>query len=160
MSLSPWGITTHFLWCLDSCWGPPTEQRWHHGHGTPVPITVDPQTASHESSQRRKMSSGSTGRKLLFAHTCQSNERKRSTEIEGRGLMGWKGAPACGRNWPQRITKKMKSENLAHQLQLAGKRSSPQGPTIVHWCCPIDVKIHSTPPPNTLDAKAIQCFLR
>lgn len=84
-----------------------------------MPIKVDPQTASHESSRKRKKSSGSAGRKFLFAHTCQSNEKKRRTEIEDRGLMGWKEAPVYGRNWPQRIKKKMKSENLAHKLQLA-----------------------------------------
>lgn len=133
MSLSPWGITTHFLWCFDSCWGPPTEQRWHHGHGTPVPIKVDPQTASHESSRKRKMSSGSAGRKFLFAHTCQSNERKRCRKREGRGLMGWQEALVCGRNWPQRIKKKMKREKMAHKLPLAWKRSDHRNHCL-HWC--------------------------
>lgn len=72
----------------------------------------------------------------LFAHTCQSNERKGNIEIESRGLMGWKEAPVWGRNCPKRIKKKRKIKNLAQSFSWNQRdqvhRSCPL--RLSHWC--------------------------
>lgn len=109
------GIITHFLWCLDSCWGPPTGSWWHHSHGTPLLIKVAHQTAACRSSRERKLSS-----EVLVESFCLPTHargmRGKEIGIEEKGLMGWKEVPVWGRNWPQCIKKKIKSENLAHSF--------------------------------------------
>jgi hypothetical protein len=119
---------THFLWwCLDSCWGLATEQRWRHGHG------CGPQTESHKISRKRKKASVSAIPKCLTAHTCQRMSRK-ETQHRRQRLNGIERSYYMSRRWPQRIKKKRKCENVAYKLQSDLKRSDPWEQLLSHKC--------------------------